>query len=57
VVVLEEPSHGGEEASNALDPEAREGRGWGRELVVVYSSPFEQVKRPGGAVLGGGEDI
>jgi hypothetical protein len=49
--------HGGEKASHRLDPEAGKGRDWGREPAVVYTRLFEQVKRPGGAVAGDGEDI
>ena len=49
--------HGGARESNGRDPEARKGRGGGREPEILYIGLFEQVKRPGGAVPGGGEDF
>jgi hypothetical protein len=57
VAVLEEPFHGGARESDRRDPEARKGRVWGREPVVLYTSSFEQLERLGGAVRGGGEDL
>jgi hypothetical protein len=57
VAVLEDPFPGGAREYNRGDLEARKGRGWGTESVAMYTSSFEQVKRPGGAVRGGGEDL
>ena len=57
MAVLEEPIHCGDQASTGVDPEARKSRGWGREPGALYIGLFEQVKRPGGAVSGGGEDF
>jgi hypothetical protein len=57
VAVLEEPFHDGEEASTGRDPEARKGRSRRKEPRILYTGLFEQIKRPGGAVPGGGEDL
>jgi hypothetical protein len=57
VAVLEEPIHGGEPASTGVAPAVRKGRGWGSEPRVSHTGLFGQVKRPGGAAPGGGEDL
>jgi hypothetical protein len=56
LAVLEEPSTASSE-SHGLDLEARRDRDRRSKPAVMYTGLFEQIKRLGGAVFCGGEDI